>query len=80
MNDWTWLAGPAVTVCGFIATGIGVIIAVRRDVAVISVRLQPLEKAVLKLTDILETLARQDERLKSVERDRERIYPNKQRG
>lgn len=80
MGEWTWLAGPLATIGGFVLTGVGVIIAVRRDVAVLSARLGPLEAAVLKLTEILDKLSRHDERLKSVERELERSYAREQRG
>lgn len=72
--DFTISLGHLIAIGGFVATGFGVIFAVRNDVAVISSRLDPLEAAILKLTDILERLGRQDERLKNIERDLERVY------
>lgn len=77
--DWTVNLGHILTVAGFVGVGAGVIYGVRRDVAILSSRLNPLEAAVLKLTEILERLGRQDERLKSVERDLERGHAHKQR-
>lgn len=77
--DWTISVGNLLTLGGFVFGGVGFVVAVRRDVAVLSTKLKPLEAAVLKLTDILERLARHDERLKAVERDLERNDSRKQR-
>lgn len=79
MIDWTVNLGHILTVGGFAGIGIGVIYAVRQDVAVLSTRLNPLEAAVVKLTDILERIGRHDERLKSVERDLERSHSEQKR-
>lgn len=76
--DWTISIGNLLTMGAFAAGGIGFVIAVRRDVAILSARLTPIESAVLKLTDILERIGRQDERLKAVERDIERNDPRQQ--
>lgn len=65
--------------CAFAAGGVGFVVAVRRDVAVLSSRLGPIENAVVRLTDIMEKLGRQDERLKAVERDVERNDTRQQR-
>lgn len=70
--DWTITLGNLLTVAGFLGGGIFFMIAIRRDVDILSTRLAPLEKAVLKLTDILVQLGRQSERLNALERDIER--------
>ena len=77
--DWTISIGNILTMGGFVLGGVGFVVAVRRDVAILATRLTPIESAVLKLTDILEKIGRQDERLKAVERDIERNDPRKQR-
>lgn len=78
--DWTISVGNILTLAAFVAAGIAIIVAVRRDVAVLSTRMIPLESAITRLSDILEKIARQDERLKAVERDIERNDPRKQWG
>lgn len=75
MIDWTITVGNILTIAGFTIGGAGFVVAVRRDVSILSEKLKPIELAVLKLTDILEKIARQDERLKAVERDVERNDP-----
>ena len=71
-------SGNAIALGGFVISGVGVVYAVRRDVAVLASRLGPIESAVVRLTDIMEKLARQDERLKSVEREIERDHLREQ--
>lgn len=77
--DWSVSVGNLLTLLGFAGGGLGFVFAVRRDVAVLATRLGPIEAAVVKLTEVLQTLARQDERLKVIERDVERNDPRKQR-
>ena len=79
MIDWTISIGNLLTLGAFAASGVGFVVAVRRDVAVLSNRLFPIESAVNRLADILEKLGRQDERLKAVERDIERNGTRQQR-
>lgn len=76
--DWTITFGNILTIAGFIGGGVFFAIAVRRDVDILATRLEPLEKAVVKLTDILVGLARHEERLAAVERDVERNDPRQQ--
>lgn len=76
--DWTVNLGNLLTLLGFIAAGATVIFAVRRDVDVLTARLAPLETALKELTASLTTVARQDERVKALERDRDAGYPRKQ--
>lgn len=77
--DWSVSLGNILTVLGFVAGGLMFVLAVRRDVDILSTRLKPLEDAVVQLTTILVTLARQDVRLEAVERDVERNDARKQR-
>lgn len=77
--DWTVSIGNILAVTAFVGSGIVFILAVRRDVDILSTRLKPLEDAVVQLTSILVTLARQDVRLDAVERDLQRNDPRQQR-
>ena len=77
--DWSVSLGNLQTMGGFVAGGVLFVLAVRRDVDILSTRLKPLEDAVVQHTSILITLARQDVRLAAVERDLERNDPRKQR-
>lgn len=79
MIDWNISVGNLLTMAAFGAGGISFVVAVRRDVAILSSRLGPIESAVVRLTDIMEKLGRQDERLKAVERDVERNDTRQQR-
>jgi hypothetical protein len=79
MIDWSVSVGNILTLAGFAFGGISFVVAVRRDVSVLAARLGPIESAVVKMTEILERLGRQDERLKAVERDVERNDLRKQR-
>lgn len=80
MIDWTVTVGNLLTILSVTGGGVWVFFAVRRDVDLLSQKLIPIESAVIKLTVVLETLARQDERIKSVERDLERNHSRQQRG
>lgn len=73
--DWTISLGHILTIIGFVGTAVGVIFAVRRDVSVLSARLEPIEEAVKALTAALTDVARHDERIKAVERDVQRLDP-----
>lgn len=77
--DWTISLGNVLTLVGFVGGGIAFIYAVRRDVDVLTARLKPLETAIGELTEALTVIARQDERVKALERDRDAGYPGKQR-
>lgn len=77
--DWSVSVGNMLVAAGFIAGGIFFVLMVRRDVDILGVRLVPLEKAVVQLTEVLITLARQDVRLGAVERDLQRNDPRQQR-
>ncbi len=77
--DWTISVGNIITVAGFLGGGILFMIAVRRDVDQIAVRLEPLENAISKLTDILIEMARQSERMNAFERELQRNNSRQQR-
>jgi len=77
--DWTISLGNILTILGFIGAVIAFFVAVRRDITELATRLQPLETALKELTASLTVLARQDERVKSLERDRDAGYPRQQR-
>ena len=79
MVDWSISVGNLLTMAAFAAGGISFVVAVRRDVSVLSTRLTPIELSVSRMIDILEKLGRQDERLKALERDAERNDPRKHR-
>ena len=83
MFDMTISLGNILTVLGFAGSGVGVIYAVRRDVDILATKIQPLEAAANRIVDKLEIIldrqARHDERLQSIERDRDRTYPQHQR-
>lgn len=70
--DATISVGNILTLVGFVVGGIMFVVAVRRDVDILSTRLAPLEKAIVQLTDILIKLAIQDVRLNTMERDLQR--------
>ena len=79
MVDWSISVGNLLTMAAFAAGGISFVVAVRRDVSVLSTRLTPIELSVSRMIDILEKLGRQDECLKALERDAERNDPRKHR-
>jgi len=66
--DWSMNIGNLLTIAGFLGGGVFFVVAVRRDVDMLSARLKPLESAVTRLADILERQARQDERIRALER------------
>lgn len=72
MFDWTISLGNVLTLGGFAFGGVAFVYAVRQDVAVLAERLKPLEAAVVQLTNILVTQARNEVRLDAVERDMKR--------
>lgn len=76
MSEWLPYLQPGVTLAGFAAASIAVVVAMRRDVKYLSSRMTPLENAanslVEKLAGLLATISRHDERIKAVERDLER--------
>lgn len=83
MSEWTWLASPLVAICGFFLSALAVRRAIKQDVAILATKMGPLEAAATRIGDKLEVLiaqqARHDERIQSIERDRERIYTRQQR-
>ena len=84
MSEWTWLASPTVAILGFWLSSLAVRRALRQDVDVLATKMAPLEAAAIRIGDKLEVLivnqGRHDERISSIERDRERIYSRQQRG
>lgn len=79
MIDWSISLGNLLTLAGFLGGGVLFVFAVRRDVDVLSQRFIPLEQAVVRLTDILVELGRQDVRLNNLEDNQIRRYPARKR-
>jgi hypothetical protein len=50
-----------------ITAGLVYVVALRTDIAVLSARLTPIENSVIKITDVLITLARQDAQIHSLQ-------------
>lgn len=66
--DTTVNLGQLVTFLGFVIGGLGVVFALRYDVRNLGTRLVSVEEELKKMTDVMVTLARQDEQFKSVNR------------
>lgn len=60
--------GQLVTFFGFVIGGLGVVFALRHDVRTLGNRMVSVEEELKKMTDVMVTLARQDEQFKSVNR------------
>lgn len=66
--DTTINLGQLVTFFGFVIGGLGVVFALRHDVRNLGGRMTNVEAELRKMTDVMVTLARQDEQFKSVNR------------
>ncbi|HLL28963.1 MAG TPA: hypothetical protein VKT73_15105 [Xanthobacteraceae bacterium] len=66
--DWTVTLGNVLTILGFLVTGLVAILAMKQNIAILAIRMSTVEKTLSEISHAVLDLARQGERLTSVER------------
>ena len=66
--DFTVNLGHVLTIASFLIGGVAFVYAIRGDVGSIKARMEVVESEIRKISDILITVARQDERMNAFDR------------